>query len=249
MHGIGQLFVVGDDLVRTDLQVGQLAERGLQGRQEFGLQLRIKGLAAVFGSYVADHSGVEQHGIGQSVGINAGAADGDVDVDVGPSVDHAERNRVGGAELIVNDFLRVEVVNALILTGAAAHGETAADDLEGLQQALAELAGEDGRFGGGIPGEFAGFRAELNDLALFYDHHALAVGNNDAGAVGDDIIRTLGVGGTAADALLALDHQRVLVQCFTVEKFLPLIGKNTADRTQCCRNKTHNLAPFNSVFS
>ena len=128
----------------------------------------------------------------------------------------------------------------LILAGAATHGETAADHLEGLQQALAELAGKDGRFSGGVPGELTGFGAEFHDLALFHDHHALAVGNNDAGAVGDDIIRTLGVGGTAADTLLAFDRQRVLVEGIAIEEVTPRVGQDSACCAHSCLNKTHN---------
>ena len=160
------------------------------------------------------------------------------------AVHHAEGDGRRGAELVFHDLLGVEVVDALILAGVAAEGKALADQLEGVLDAFAQLAGEDAGLGGGVIDEFAGLGADLNDLALFHDDHALAVGHGDQGAVGDDVVVALGVGGTAGDALLALDDQHVLVDRVAVEKLLPLISQHAADCADARRNKTHSSCSF-----
>ena len=81
---------------------------------------------------------VEQHGVGNFVGIHAVAADGHVDVQPDVAVDNAEGDRGGRAELVVHDLLGIEVVNALVLARVSAEREAAAYGLERIEQALAE---------------------------------------------------------------------------------------------------------------
>ena len=66
--------------------------------------------------------------------------------------------------------------------------EALADILEGVENILAQLAVEQRRLGRGIIFEFARLRAELRDLALIDDDHALAVGDGDHRAVGNDVV-------------------------------------------------------------
>ena len=49
-----------DDLIRTQLEVGQLAERRLKRADKLGLQLTVKLVAAVFLLHVPAHVGVEE---------------------------------------------------------------------------------------------------------------------------------------------------------------------------------------------
>ena len=221
-----------DNLVRTKFHIGKLCKSRLQGADELGLQHIVKLASSVFAGNISANVRVEQKRVGDTVGVNTRAAEGYVNVKTDLGVNNTERNRIRSAEFVVQDFLGVEVVNSLILTGVAAVSETLADGLEGVQNALAEAAGEDTGLRGGIPCEFAGLRTELDNLALLNDDHGLAVCYGDAGTVGNDIVIALRVGRTASDLLLALGNKNVLVHGFAVEEFLPLIRKRAACRTQ-----------------
>ena len=155
-------------------------------------------------------------------------------------VHHTEGHGAGSAVLVAHQFLGVEVVDSLILGRLTAEGETLTQLCKGLLDALAQIAAEDGGLGGCIVCILAGFSGKFHDLALVHDHHALAVSNQDHGAGGDDIVSSLGVGASLARYLLALHDQDIRGDCLATEKFLPLIGQNTAGGTQCSFNKTHN---------
>ena len=96
--------------------------------------------------------------------------------------------------------------------------------------------------GGGIEGILARFGAHLHHAALLHDEHALSVCHSNAAAVGDDVVLAV-VGAAAGGALLALDHQHILVQRIAVEKFLPLIGERAAERADTGFDQTHNMLP------
>ena len=229
---------------RTDLQLGDPGKGRLEGGDELRLQLTIDLLTCVFIADIAAYVGVEQQGIGDLVGINAAAADGNVDIQTDVAVDHTEGNGRGRAELVVDQLFRVEVVDALVLAGVTAVGKTLADGLEGLLDGGAQLACKDARLGGGIVGELTRLGTDLDDLSLLHDDHALTVSNGDAGAVGDDVVVALGIGGTGSDLLLALDHQHIFRQGFAVEEFLPLIGQSAAQGSDSSFDKSHGVAPF-----
>ena len=221
-------------LVGTELEIGELAESGLKRADELGLELGVDLIAGEAVGHVRANVGIEKKGVGDLVGINAGAAKRNIQIERELAVHNAEGDRVRGAELILHDLLEVEVVNALILAGIAAEGPSLADGLEQVENALAELAVEDAGLCGGVINEFAGLRADLNNLALLHDHHALTVRNGDDRAVGDDVVVALGVGGTAGNALLTLYHKHVFVHSVTIEKLFPLIGKSASDRAKTC---------------
>ena len=228
----------------TDLQLGDLSEGGLEGGNELRFQLAVDLLAGVFIADIAAYVGVEQQGVGDLVGVNAAAADGNVNIQTDVAVDHAEGDGRGRAELVVDQLFRVEVVDALVLAGVAAVGKALADGLEGLLDGGSQLAGEDAGLCGGVVGELAGFGADLDDLSLLHDDHALTVSDSNAGAVGDDVVVALGIGGTGGDLLLALDHQHIFRQGFTVEEFLPLVGQCAAQGSDSSFDKSHGVAPF-----
>jgi len=72
----------------------------------------------------------------------------------------------------------------------------------------------------------------------------LAVGNRNTGAVGDDVVTTLGVGAATAYALAALDHKGIHIQCLAIEKLLPLVCQNAAQCANTCFNKSHTMFSF-----
>ena len=244
VHRLAQVFGMGGQSGGTDLLLGDLGKGGLKGGNELRLELAVDLLAGIFLGHVAADVGVEEQGVGDTVGIQTAAAHGHVDVKADVPVHNAEGNGGRRAELVIDDLLGVEVIHALVLAGVAAEGESLADELEGLLEAGAEAAGKEGGLRGVVPDKFAGFRAELYDLALLHDDHALAVGHGDHRAVGDDVVIAFGVAGASGDALLALDSQNILVNGVTVEKFLPLVRKYAADCTEACCNKSHEMCSF-----
>ena len=222
--------------------LGDLREGGLQRGQQLGLELVVELAAGIGVLDVAADVGVEQDGVGDAVGVLAEAADGDVDVDAGALVHDAERDGGGGAVLVADDLLGVEVVDALILGDLAAEGKALAEDLEGLLDGGAEVAREDRGLGGGVVAELTRLGAELGDLAVVDDDHALAVGHGDDGAVGDDVvIAPVALSGVFS---LALDDERLGVERLAVEILLPLVGQYAVDSAQTCLNKTHLYFSF-----
>ena len=116
--------------------------------------------------------------------------------------------------------------------------------MESVHDGVAQISGENTWLGRSIVGVFAWFRADINDLALLYDHHTLSVCDCDSGSGGDNVVASLGIGGTFGCALLPLYCQNVIVDGITVEKFFPLICKCTACGAKCCFNKSHIVTPF-----
>ena len=209
---------------------GNPCKRGLQSSEKLGFQLAVQLVAGVVLRYVAAYVLVEQHGVGDLVGILTVAADGNVHVEADVVVHDPEGDGGGGAVLVANQFLQVEEVHPLILGGVSAEGEAA---LEGFPAAFQtfQTALENGGFAGGIPGVFAGLGGELHDLALLHDHHALPLVDGDDGAVGNDVVRALGVAAAGGGAFFALGDQNVGRHAVTVEILFPLIGKDAACRS------------------
>jgi hypothetical protein len=93
---------------------------------------------------------------------------------------------------------------------------------EDLLDVVAEAsASEEGGLCGAVIDELAGLCAELYDLALVNDEHALAISNCDDRAAGDDVIVT--VTGQTRLALLASYGQNVIRQRITVKVLFPLL--------------------------
>ena len=156
--------------------------------------------------------GVEQQRVADAVSKAAVAADIHRELVAPLLADHyAERDGRCGAVQDLAQFLGVDVVHPLILAGVAAVGKALGYGLEGCCQTIAEVAGEHAGLGGGIEGILARFGAHLHHAALLHDEHALSVCHSNAAAVGDDIILAV-VGAAAGSALLALDHQHILIQ-------------------------------------
>ena len=168
------------DLVRTELEIGELSECRLEGGDELALQRRIKLAALIIAFDVSADVLVKEHRVGNLIGIDAGTSYRDIDIKSNLGINYTERNRICRAELVIENFLHVEVVNSLILTGIAAVCKAFADHLEGFLYAIAEISCKDRRLRRVVPGELTRLRAELNDFALLDDYHALSVSNGDA---------------------------------------------------------------------
>ena len=239
VHSLRQLHGVARQSGIPDALGGDTGKRGLQSGEELGFQLAVQLVAGVVLRYVAAYVLIEQHGVGDLIGILTVAADGNVHIQTDVVVHNTEGDGSGGAILVADQFLQVEEVHPLILGGISAEGEAA---LEGFPAAFQtfQTALENGGFAGGIPGVFARFGGELHDLALLHDHHALPFVYRDDRAVGNDVVRAFGVAVAGGGALFALGDQNVGRHAVTVEILFPLIGKDAPCRSQCCFDQTHN---------
>ena len=246
---LGDLARVAGQRRVADAHIADARERRLQRREQLALELTVDRVAGVGLGDVAADVGVKQQRVRDAVAVLAEAADGDVDVDAGALVHHAERHRARRAVLVAGQLLGVEIVDALILRGLAAEGEALADVLEHLTDALTEVSGKDRRLGGRVVGVLARLGADLDDLALLDDEHALTVGDGDARAAGDDVLIAVRVARTAGGFLLSLDRQHVGRQRLAGEKFFPLVGHDTAGGSGDRFDKSHKHAPLRRCFS
>ena len=228
----------------TDAHVGNLGKSGLQSGHQLGFEHTVDLVAAIALGHVAADIGIEQQGIDDLVRELAVAADGNIDVQADILIHDAEGHGIGRAVLVADDLLGVEIVNTLILGRIAAEGKALADGLEGVEDGLAEAARKERRLGRGIVLVFAGLGAELDDLALLDDDHALAVIDGDQRTVGNDIVLALGVGRTGGSALPALLHQDILIQRVAVEILAPLIRKHAAHSAADGFNQSHIFFPL-----
>ena len=130
------------DLVRAHLKCGQLCKRRLQGAYKLSLELRIYLAAGVLLLDIAANVRIEQYRVSDLVRVHAVAAYGNVDIKTDLAVDHTERQRICGAELVVDDLLGIKIVDSLILARVAAVGKALAHRLKGLDDALSEAAGK-----------------------------------------------------------------------------------------------------------
>ena len=184
---------MGGYLVRAHPHLGELCKCRLQSAYELGLELTVDLLAGIILLDVAADVRVKQQGVGELIGIHAVAAHRGVKVEPDVAVNNAEGDGVCRAEFIIDYLLGVEIVNALILAGVAAEGKALADELEGVKYRLAEGTGKDAGLGGGVVCKLSGLGADLDDLALLDDYHALPVGDCNTRSVGNDVVAALGV--------------------------------------------------------
>ena len=232
----------------ADAHLGDFREGRLEGGEKLGLHLAVQILPGIVIAHVAGDVGVEKDGVGDAVAVFAEAAHGDVHIQADPGVYHPEGNGGGGAVFVAHQLLGVEVIHPLVLGRLAAEGETLADVLEHILDALTQASAEDGGLGGEIIDVLAGLGAQVHHLALLHDDHALAVGHGDDGAVGDDVVAALGVGGTAGDPLEALGHQHFGFQRFTIEVFFPLVGQNAAGGSSDGFDQSHRYSLLSSFM-
>ena len=124
----------------ADAHVGNLRKCGLKRGKQLGLELAVETVSCVVLTHIAADVRVEQDRVADAVAVFTKAADGNVDVDACPLVDDAERHRARRAVFVADQFLRVEVVDALILGRFAAKREPLANVLERVEDARAKLA-------------------------------------------------------------------------------------------------------------
>ena len=211
----------------------------LERRKQLAAELTVQLIPGVCLGNIATDIGIEQHGVANPVAVLAKATNGDVHVDECSLIHYPEGNRAGSAVFVADQFLDVEIVDPLILGGFAAKSEALAHGFEGVHKAGAQVTGKNAWFRGAVIGKFAGFCTNLHHLALLHDHHALAIGHGDDGAVGDDIVRSL-IGASSCGALLTFYGQYGFGDRLTVEKLLPLVGQYAASCSHCCFDQTHN---------
>ena len=231
----------------ANAHIGNLRERGLQRGEQLGFQLAIDLIAGVIALHIAADVYIEQHGVRDAIAVFAEAADGNIHIQTDIAIHHAERNRTGRTVFIADDFLGIEEVHALIAPGLAAEGEALIGGAQNLFQIFAaEAAAENAGFAVDIEDVFARLGAEIHDLALIHDQHALAFVYRDGGAGGDYIIILYAAAAEATLRLLArAGCQHIIRHRVRIEIILPLAGKRAARGVQSCSDQSHmNNSPL-----
>ena len=246
LEGSLDLLVMQSDLVIADAHVRDLSECRLERVEQLGLHLGSQRLTeGIAAGGVACDGREELHRVSQLEGVHTVAADAGSKASAKLRIGHTERHRILGTELVVQDLLDVEEVDALILASLTAVLKFIETFLEGIHDALTQTAGEDRRGGGGIKGVAAGLCADLYNSAVVHDDHALTFIDNDLAAVGDDVLLTLGVGGLVTDLVLALDHQDIVCERIAVEVLQPLVCQCIAQCSCKSFDQTHSkYSPF-----
>ena len=233
------------DLVRAHFKCRKTCKGRLKRADKLGFKLRVDFRALVGLLNIAADVCVKQQRICDLIGINAVASDFGVRVKSYTVINNAEGDGRCGAESVIDYLLGVEVVNALILAGVAAEGKALADGLEGVKYRLTETAGENARLSRCIVCKLSRLCADLDNLALLDDYHALAVGNGNARAAGNDVVVAPGVRRARACALCTLYNECVFINCVAVEKLLPLVCHRSAESACAGPYKSHiNKTPF-----
>ena len=226
----------------TDAHFGDACERRLQSAQHFGLQLAVNLVARVNIFHVAANVLVEQNGVNNLVGVLAVAANGNVQVKACILVNNAEGDGACRAVLVADNLFGVEEVDALVFARVAAEREALAQVLEGGKNALLQIAVQDAGLGAGLVNELARRGANVHNGAVFNDDSALAFVHGNDGTVGDNVGLAFSVRAAAlvGGSLLSLCYQYVGFQGIAIEVLTPLIGKNAAQGTYACFQKTHS---------
>ena len=241
------LLRIVDELRVADTLRCDASECGLQCRQQLAAQLLVDLAAHIVAVHVAADIGIEENRIRDTVAVRAETAD--VHVERIGAEHRLKLDRLCRAVLIADDLLRIDIVDALILRRIAAERKTSADIAQHRLQIAREIAAEHRRLGRGIVRVCARLRADLHDLALIDDHHALTDIHHNDRARRDDIALTARVRAAPARtrALLALCDQRVGIEAVTAVELLPLVGENPAHRAGSCLNQSHRFSSLGSV--
>ncbi len=248
VENIRQLRGVAGQRRIADTHLGNAGKRRLQRGQKLAFQLAFDAVARVAMGVIAANVRVEQDGVRHAEAVFDEAADGDVHIDAGALIDHAEGHGVGCAVFVAEQLLGVEEIHALIHGRLAAESEALANIGKHAADAFAQIAREDGRFGGDVVCIFARLGADVYHRSLLHDHHALAIGHRDHGAIGYDIIRAV-VAAASGGAFAPFHAYHVFRQSIAVEILFPLVSQNAAYRAECRFDKSHGQNSFAIVFA
>ena len=226
-----------------DLERGQFRKCRLQRRAKLRPKHAVDIVARIAICRVSRHIRVEKKRIHDVIAVLAEATN--------PHRQDLPRHIVEGFErhlrrrpvLVSQNFLHIEIVNALILAGIAAHRETFLDFLPRIGDARLEVARENRRLRRRIIHIFARLVADLDHATLLHDNHTLPVIHRDARTVGNDIVLAARIRTSPlrAQPFLPFDHERIRIDRIAVEKFLPLIAEHAADGAQTRFNQSHSV--------
>ena len=228
--------------IDLDQLSAELGKSRCQGHEQFAFHLAVQGFPAVFVEIVPGHVGIEQDGVRDPVAVFPEAPEPDGQHLASGIILHLEGDFAGGPVFVPDQFLGIEIVYPLILTGIPAEGEPFPQLFENVLHIVFQIPGEDGRFSAFVVGVFPRFCTQIHHLAVFHDHHALAVVHSDPGSVADDVVVAL-VGAPAPGPFLAFHHQDVRCH-LAVEKLFPLIGQHAAYSAHPCFDQSHSIPSF-----
>ena len=222
-HVLGELAALGGQEADALAVRGELVDGGLERLEEFVEVLLVDVLDVDTLRVARDRFGIELQRVGDLDGIAAVRPQEQLGViEVVVILQRAAR-----AELDALDLLQVHEEYLLLAGGNAAVLHAG----EGLLHGSAKLAVEEGGHAGIVHLVITGLRRVVHDLAAVHKQHALVIVHMDDRAVGDGVVRALGV----RVALIALadlhacgEHSRV-VHGIGFDDFKPRISKTAAD--------------------
>ena len=183
LQGVSDLHVMSRQRAVPDAHCGDLRKRRPQMRQKLRLQHGIQRIPAIFLRNVSANVRIENKRIRDFIGKNAVQANGYINVESNIPINHTERHGLPRAKLIIQNFFRIKIIYALILSGISAVSKSPPDRFKGFFNARSKRSRKNTRLRGTVICEFARLRADLHNFPLFNDHHALSVRNGDSGAV------------------------------------------------------------------
>ena len=143
-------------------------------------------------------------------------------------IQNTERNRISGTVFITDNFLRIEVINSLILCGISSKCKTLYKGFKAVYQVFTQISVEDARLCRAVKYELSGFSANFYNSTLLHNDHTLTIVYRNKGSVGNDIIRAICIGTLRSDSLLPFQHQGIIVQRITIKILSPLIAHHCA---------------------
>ena len=217
-----------------------LRKSRLESREKLRLELAVKlaSLVAVF--RISCHIRIKQNGVDNFIRILAETTDTDRQFQSRIVIRYLERNLTGCTVFISYNFLRIEIIDPLVLARIPAKSKTAAYLLEhGKYTFLIQTACKKRRFRGTVIRILPRLGTKIHHLAGLDNHHALSVINGNHRPVRYDIILTAGIRTPPAGPLLPFHHQHIGRHTVAIEKFFPLVRQYTACRTDSRFNQTH----------
>ena len=179
------------DLAVSDAVASHCRKRRLQRGEKLCLELAVDLVSCEVACDISDNSCIEKDRIHYSVAVLSETCEGNIEVDAGIVILYPERYGIGRSVLVAHDLLRIYEVYSLILSRHSSELESLAYIGKSLFEAGPEVPVKQRRLRLAVEYIFSGLSAEIQNLALLDDDHALSVCDSDYGPVADDVVRSV----------------------------------------------------------
>ena len=224
IQNLSQLIRMRGNLIISYTGFGNTGKSGLQFGQELRTKLRFNLLLLIILLHISCQVFVEKNGIHKTKSKLSMRTKSNLNIQVDILIQNTERNRISGTVFITDNFLRIEVINSLILCRIASKGKTLYEGFKAVYKILSQISVENTGLCRTVKYKLSGFRTNLHNCTLFHDNHALTVIYRNKSTIGNNIIRTLRIGTLRSDSLFPFQHQGVIIQCITIKVLSPLVA-------------------------